>query len=220
MRNAICGRATRPQLIKPPVLYILDQPSRLSVFQQVLRFVAAYRLTMAFGWCTGTKSVRTHSTNLDAKDLPQHQQAGNTQAHTLSSPAHSSFVKLDVSSTVAGYVLFHVSASSADCQPMHRPTQLFYRQASNGAQTYSTPTSVLDTNTTPDPLRDHPRYVKVAELGLGSSAFVLLAEDKQRMKDVAIKFINRGSNRFESPAAVPSTVSSPLFNCDQYAMLL
>ncbi|KAL3132801.1 hypothetical protein ABBQ38_006728 [Trebouxia sp. C0009 RCD-2024] len=128
---------------------------------------------MAFGWCTGTKSVRTHSTNLDAKDLPQHQQARNTQAHTLSAPAHSSFVKLDVSSTVAG-------------------------QASNGAQTHSTPTSVLDTNTTPDPLRDHPRYVKVAELGLGSSAFVLLAEDKQRMKDVAIKFINRGSNSIKT----------------------
>lgn len=80
------------------------------------------------------------------------------------------------------------------------PVQLLYRQASNGTQTYSTPTSVLDTNTTPDPLRNHPRYVKIAELGLGSSAFVLLAEDKQRMKDVAIKFINRGSNRFERPS--------------------
>lgn len=70
-----------------------------------------------------------------------------------------------------------------------------YREASDGTQTHTTPTSVLETNTTPDPLRNHPRYEKVAELGHGSSAFVLLAEDRKRMKDVAIKFIDRGSNR-------------------------
>ena len=74
---------------------------------------------------------------------------------------------------------------------------LLYRQPSHGTETHTTPTSVLDTNTTPDPLINHPRYVKVAELGLGSSAFVLLAEDTKRKKDVAIKFINRGSNRCE-----------------------
>ena len=72
---------------------------------------------------------------------------------------------------------------------------LLYRHPSDGNPTHTTPTSVLDTNITPDPLKNHPRYEKVAELGLGSSAFVLLAEDKKRMKDVAIKFINRSSNR-------------------------
>lgn len=85
---------------------------------------------------------------------------------------------------------------------------LLYRQPSHGTQTHTTPTSVLDTSTTPDPLVNHPRYVKVAELGLGSSAFVLLAEDTKRMKDVAIKFINRASNRCGKSATLLLAVSS------------
>ena len=51
------------------------------------------------------KSVRTHSTNLgtlEAEEIPQQKQAANPQARVVSNPAHSSFVKMDVSSTVAG----------------------------------------------------------------------------------------------------------------------
>ncbi|KAL0055292.1 hypothetical protein WJX82_010289 [Trebouxia sp. C0006] len=130
---------------------------------------------MAFGWCTGTKSVRTYSTNL--KTLPQADelthptpQPSTQQSNCFSSPAHASFVKLNSS---------NIGETS-------------------GSQIETTPTSVLQTNNTPDPLQNHPRYNKVAELGLGSSAFVLLAEDKEKMRDVAIKFINRGSNSIKT----------------------
>jgi hypothetical protein len=165
---------------------------------------------MAFGWCTGTKSVRTHSTNLNtlpqADELthPTHQPS-TQQSNCFSSPAHASFVKLNSSNigyAISRHKRLH-AGSSLTCSTLGQTVSYalcLHRSRGDcsettGSQIETTPTSVLQTNNTPDPLQNHPRYTKVAELGLGSSAFVLLAEDKEKMRDVAIKFINRGSNR-------------------------
>ena len=45
----------------------------------------------------------------------------------------------------------------------------------------------------PDPLRENEKYVKLADLGVGASAFVVLAQERVTLKDVAIKFIDRGT---------------------------
>lgn len=164
---------------------------------------------MAFGWCTGTKSVRTYSTNLntlpqaDELNHPTHQPS-TQQSNCFSGPAHASFVKLNSSNigyATTRYKRMH-AGNTLTCSTfgaisyasgLHRSRGDC--SETSGSQIETTPTSVLQSNNTPDPLQNHPRYTKVAELGLGSSAFVLLAEDKEKMRDVAIKFINRGSNR-------------------------
>ena len=154
---------------------------------------------MAFGWCTGTKSVRTYSTNLgtlpQAEDLPRPTQQPPNQSNCFSSPAHTSFVKLNSSNL--GYAILPVQIFQIDSlQGCSSSGQIHCDcRQTGGSQVDTTPTSVLETSNSPDPLRNHARYVKVAELGLGSSAFVLLAEDREKMRDVAIKFISRGSNR-------------------------
>lgn len=43
-----------------------------------------------------------------------------------------------------------------------------------------------------EPLRNHPRYTKIADLNRGSYGFVQLARDNATGEEVAIKFIQRG----------------------------
>jgi hypothetical protein len=44
----------------------------------------------------------------------------------------------------------------------------------------------------PDPLKETPRYVKIADLSSGSFGFVQLARNTETNELVAIKFIERG----------------------------
>lgn len=53
--------------------------------------------------------------------------------------------------------------------------------------------TVLNGTSPPDPLKENEKYVKVADLGVGASAFVVLAQERVTLKDVAIKFIDRGT---------------------------
>lgn len=55
------------------------------------------------------------------------------------------------------------------------------------------PVTVVNEALPPDPLRENEKYVKLADLGVGASAFVVLAQERVTLKDVAIKFINRGT---------------------------
>ena len=57
----------------------------------------------------------------------------------------------------------------------------------------ASPTTVLETAAPPDPLKENEKYVKVADIGVGASAFVVLAEERVTLREVAIKFIDRGS---------------------------
>ena len=45
----------------------------------------------------------------------------------------------------------------------------------------------------PNPLKQHEKYDKVADIGIGASGFVVLAQDKVTQQQVAIKFLDRGS---------------------------
>lgn len=56
-----------------------------------------------------------------------------------------------------------------------------------------TPTTVLTEGLQPNPLKENEKYDKVADIGLGASAFVVLAEDTVTRQKVAIKFIDRGT---------------------------
>ena len=57
----------------------------------------------------------------------------------------------------------------------------------------TTPTTVLANELAPNPLQEHQKYDKVADIGVGASGFVLLAEETVTKQRVAIKFIDRGS---------------------------
>ena len=57
----------------------------------------------------------------------------------------------------------------------------------------ATPTTVLAPEVVPNPLLEHQKYDKVADIGVGASGFVVLAEDTVTKQQVAIKFIDRGS---------------------------
>ena len=49
-----------------------------------------------------------------------------------------------------------------------------------------------------DPLQGHVKFRKIADLSVGSSAFVILAEDTEFKEEVAIKFVDRASSRCKS----------------------
>lgn len=57
----------------------------------------------------------------------------------------------------------------------------------------ASPFTALNEALPPDPLKENEKYVKVADLGVGASAFVVLAQERVTLKDVAIKFIARGT---------------------------
>lgn len=44
----------------------------------------------------------------------------------------------------------------------------------------------------PDPLKETPRYIKIADLSSGAFGFVQLARNTETNELVAIKFIERG----------------------------
>ena len=56
-----------------------------------------------------------------------------------------------------------------------------------------TPTTVLTGAPAPNPLKDNEKYDKIADIGVGASAFVVLAEDTVTRRQVAVKFIDRGT---------------------------
>lgn len=57
----------------------------------------------------------------------------------------------------------------------------------------ATPSTVLGESSRPNPLKENEKYVKIADIGVGASAFVVLAQERITLKEVAIKFIDRGT---------------------------
>ncbi|DBA88727.1 hypothetical protein WJX77_011390 [Trebouxia sp. C0004] len=131
---------------------------------------------MPFGWCGGTKSVRTTSTNLDQEHLqPDRVVAGASQGNLNQSsccqlPRKPGFVKLKS-------VAASPSATASD---------------------QGTPTNVLAGALPPNPLKENEQYDKVSDIGAGASAFVVLAEDTVTRQQFAIKFIDRGTTAIKT----------------------
>ena len=58
---------------------------------------------------------------------------------------------------------------------------------------HGSPTTGLGTALPVNPLKENEKYVKVADIGVGASAFVVLAQERVTLTETAIKFIDRGT---------------------------
>ncbi|KAL3132788.1 hypothetical protein ABBQ38_006715 [Trebouxia sp. C0009 RCD-2024] len=128
---------------------------------------------MRFSWCGGSNCLRTNSVDLGSlqpgSSDPAAQRA-STQSKESADNLKPRLVKIQ--SVVA-------TSSGLHDQP-------------------ASPSSALGGDSPPNPLKENEKYVKVADIGVGASAFVVLAQERVTLKDVAIKFIDRGTTAIKT----------------------